>query len=334
MIITHLWISTKIVQHTLTGIVTGVTAVSLVTPLVSTAFVFKIRRESEHANDITSSSGIDQIALFRTFLGSTLLAATIICIAIARQSSRSVPRASLTARNLPYRLHHLLTLVLMAQSRVSNLPLFVCLGHQRSCLQALLQLATNSPQNTIDQNSSHSRESSYDTNASAVHVAITILTFSHSSFFSLGGSNSISSIDLSNVFNGITTYNILTVGVLLFSANWTGPIWWSSAACGLVPESALHPIESLHGVDNKNQSDSSSLIPNGIDEHPQHAHRQEQPWLSYLSTMSTLMATITLIVMFLCTLQREHHTVWILWGSKYLYSVFGCWSGTWSFLSS
>jgi ethanolaminephosphotransferase len=109
---------------------------------------------------------------------------------------------------------------------------------------------------------------------------------------------------------------------LLFSANWTGPIWWSSAACSLVLENAPHSTESLHGVDNKDQSDSSVPTPNGNDDCVRHAHRQNQPWLSYLSTMSTLMAVITLIVMIICTLQREHHTVWILWGSKYLYSVF------------
>lgn len=153
-------------------------------------------------------------------------------------------------------------------------------------------------------------------------MAITILTFSHSPFFFLGGSNSISTIDLSNAFNGITTYNILTVGVLLFSTNWTGPIWWSSAACSLVEESARNSTESLLSVDNKDQSDSSMLTPNGTDEFPQQAHRQDQPWLSYLSTMSILMGAITLIVMIICTLQREHHTVWVLWGSKYLYSVF------------
>ena len=153
-------------------------------------------------------------------------------------------------------------------------------------------------------------------------MAITILTFSHSYFFSFGGSNSISTIDLSNAFNGINNYNILTVCVLLFSANWTGPIWWSSAACSLVRENTPHSTESLHGVDSKDQSDSSVPTPNGTDEFSQHTRRQDQPWLSYLSTMSTLMAAITLVVMILCTLQREHHTVWILWGSKCLYSVF------------
>lgn len=314
LIITHLWISVKIVQHTFTGIVTGVTALSLTTPLVSTAFIFKVGQEFEHAGGITSPFGIDQISLFRTLLGLTWLAATITYITVTRQRSRSV-----AASKLPYRLHHLLTLILMAQSRVPKLPLFICLDHQRSCLQTVLQLLSFPPPNPTDQQRNRTNDT---TKPSSIYMAITILTFSHSSFFFLGGSNSISTIDLSNAFNGITTYNILTVGVLLFCANWTGPIWWSSAACSLVEESARNPTESLLGADNKDLSDSSMPTPNETDEFLQQAHRQDQPWLSYLSTMSTLMAAITLIVMIICTLQREHHTVWVLWGSKYLYSVF------------
>lgn len=322
LLIAHLWISASIVQHTFTGTFTGVTAVSLVTPLVSTAFVFKTGQEFEHAGSITSTFSIDQIVLFRTLLGMTWLAATIVCIVVARKRSGSIACASLIGPTLPERLHHLLNLILMAQSRVSNLPLFFCLDHQRSCLRTLLQRATHFPPLAADQNRGQHSEPAKNHDTSAVPVAISILAFSHSTFFSLGGSNSISTIDLSNAFNGIRDYNILTVGVLLFFANWTGPIWWSSAACNLVPASVSSSTRSLHGVDNKDQSVSGVPKPNEIDECPQYAHRQDRPWLLYLSTMSTLMAAIALIVMILCTVQREHHTVWVPWGSKYLYIMF------------
>ncbi|GAB7322829.1 hypothetical protein MBLNU13_g05397t2 [Cladosporium sp. NU13] len=206
----------------------------------------------------------------------------------------------------------------MTQSRVSNLPLY----RQRSCLQILLQRAIHSTPNRTNSQRNQLNKENNTSAPSSIYVAIAILTFLHSSFYSFGGSNSISTIDLSDAFNGIANYNVLTVGVLLFAANWNGPIWWSSAACSLVPESAPQTTRPLAGVDNKDQSDSSVPTLNEIDECLQHAHRPDQPWLSYLSTMSTLMAAITLIVMILCTLQREHHTAWILWGSKYLYSVF------------
>lgn len=322
LLISHFWISDNIVQHTLAGIATRITAVSIAIPLVSTAFVFKIGREFEYEDGIASPVSIDPIVLFRALLGMTSLASTIICIVVVRNRSQPTAHASLTARALPGRLHHLLTLILMTQSRVSNLPLFICLDRQRSCLQILLQRSTHSPPNRTNSQRNQLNKKNNTSGPSSIYVAIAILTFSHSSFYSFGGSNSISTIDLSNAFNGIANYNVLTVVVLLFAANWTGPIWWSSAACSLVPESAPQAIRPLAGVDNKDQSDSSVLTLNETDECLQHAHRPDQPWLSYLSTMSTLMAAITLIVMILCTLQRKHHTVWILWGSKYLYSVF------------
>jgi hypothetical protein len=45
-------------------------------------------------------------------------------------------------------------------------------------------------------------------------------------------------------------------------------------------------------------------------------------WPTYLSTLSALMASGVLIVMVLCVARRGHSTVWTIWGSKYLYSIF------------
>lgn len=199
----------------MTGIVAKPTAISLAIPLVSTAFVFKIGQEFEHTGKITSAFSIDQIVLLRPLLGITSLGATIVCVVIIRKRFQPAVPASLITRTLPNRLHHLLTLMLMAQSRVSNLPLFLCLDLQRSCLQKILQPATRSP----SPNRGQLDRPSDATATSSIHIAITILAFSHTSFSFLGGSNSISTIDLSNAFNGISNYSILTVAVLLFSAN-------------------------------------------------------------------------------------------------------------------
>src|SRR5271154_1208339 len=46
----------------------------------------------------------------------------------------------------------------------------------------------------------------------------------------LQNSNSLSSIDLSNAYNGISSYSIPLVGTLTFISNWAEPIWWSLAA--------------------------------------------------------------------------------------------------------
>lgn len=57
----------------------------------------------------------------------------------------------------------------------------------------------------------------------------TALLWVLSSFFLLGNSNSIASIDISNAYVGIQAYDIILTGVLTFVSNWAGPIWWSLA---------------------------------------------------------------------------------------------------------
>ncbi|KAF9274682.1 major facilitator super transporter protein [Mortierella alpina] len=64
---------------------------------------------------------------------------------------------------------------------------------------------------------------------SSLH-SCTILLCTVSSFFLLGNSNSIASIDISNAYVGIQAYDIFLTGVLTFVSNWAGPIWWALAA--------------------------------------------------------------------------------------------------------
>src|SRR5436305_1866668 len=64
---------------------------------------------------------------------------------------------------------------------------------------------------------------------STIQATVTSLLMSYASFFALGNSNAISSIDLSNAYNGVSGYNVGAVGILVFFSNWAGPIWWSSA---------------------------------------------------------------------------------------------------------
>ncbi|KAL7771790.1 hypothetical protein CFE70_001740 [Pyrenophora teres f. teres 0-1] len=58
-------------------------------------------------------------------------------------------------------------------------------------------------------------------------VTLTTLLLTQTSFFALGNSNAISSIDLSNSYNGISGYNVVAVGTLVFLSNWAGPVYWS-----------------------------------------------------------------------------------------------------------
>lgn len=120
-------------------------------------------------------------------------------------------------------------------------------------------------------------------------IAITLLIFQHASFFAYGGSNAISSIDLSNAYNGVVDYNVLAVGVLTFIGNWAGPIWWTLTFHLLMAENSGH-----------------------------------QKWLALIqqSCFSTLFVSSALTaVMLACTMLRTHLFVWTVFSPKYLFSM-------------
>ncbi|CAA91096.1 Pig-G, CP2 mannose-ethanolamine phosphotransferase GPI anchor biosynthesis protein Gpi7 [Schizosaccharomyces pombe] len=45
-------------------------------------------------------------------------------------------------------------------------------------------------------------------------------------FFSLGNSNSLATVDLSQAYTGLDSYNIFAVGILLFTSVFAGALWW------------------------------------------------------------------------------------------------------------
>jgi hypothetical protein len=55
----------------------------------------------------------------------------------------------------------------------------------------------------------------------------------------------MSSNGLANAHNSISDCNDIMVGVLLFPENWTGLIWWCSAACDLVLKNLLSPLQPV-----------------------------------------------------------------------------------------
>ncbi|KAL8771358.1 MAG: hypothetical protein Q9209_003264 [Squamulea sp. 1 TL-2023] len=101
-------------------------------------------------------------------------------------------------------LHGVLTLFLMTQSRVTNVPLFTLFEIQWHILASM--------------------------DLSATEISLTSIILQYSSFFAFGGSNSIASIDLSNAYNGVSGYNAGVVAILTFCSNWAGPLWWTTAA--------------------------------------------------------------------------------------------------------
>lgn len=110
-------------------------------------------------------------------------------------------------------------------------------------------------------------------------------------FFAFGGSNAISSVDLSNAYNGVSDYNFIVVGILTFISNWAGPTWWISA---------------------------TALVVEVVQDHSSTPIRAETNRIALL-TFNTAFSLMS--VMAACTLLRTHLFVWTVFSPKFLYSI-------------
>ncbi|KAK0753025.1 alkaline-phosphatase-like protein [Schizothecium vesticola] len=164
-------------------------------------------------------------------------------------------------------LHHLLTLLAITQSRTTNIPLFLLFHLQYRLLDItypdlpLVDLSTSS------------------------------LLLQYTSFFALGGSNAISSVDLSSAYNGVAGYDAAVVGLLTFVGNWAGPIYWTSATTLLLLRRA--------------RRDGSGF----------------RVFLGHVAVQTLFAACSVAAVMAACTVLRTHLFVWTVFSPKYLYCV-------------
>ncbi|KAL5351814.1 major facilitator superfamily transporter protein [Pseudogymnoascus australis] len=160
-------------------------------------------------------------------------------------------------------IHNLLTLFLITQSRATNIPLIMIFSAQFHLLHNL--------------------------DLNLTEVTITSIIFQYMSFFAFGGTNSISSIDLSSAYNGVSGYNIVAVGILTFVSNWTGPIFWTSATTIM--------LLRLRASGEKNVLKQ------------------------YIELQTVFAATSLGFVMVACTELRSHLFIWTVFSPKYLYSM-------------
>ena len=159
-------------------------------------------------------------------------------------------------------LHNIMSLLLITQTRTVNIPLILLFHLQTKMLQAC---------------------STFD----PFERVLTMLYMQYSSFFAFGGTNAISSVDLSNAYNGVGGYNVLAVGILTFVSNWIGPTWWASAtACVLKPKSGALPEK-----------------------------------FDYFGTLTLFAMIHAFMVMAACLLLREHLFIWTVFSPKYLYMM-------------
>ena len=159
--------------------------------------------------------------------------------------------------------HDLLTLFLITQTRVTNIPLFLLFEIQLNLFGSL--------------------------NLSLTEISVTSLLFQYLSFFALGGSNAISSVDLSNAYNGVAGYNVVAVGILTFVSNWAGPIWWTSAT-------------NLLLLQRYREGRSDALV-------------------HHLVLQTVFVTTSLVFVMVACSMLRTHLFIWTVFSPKYLFSM-------------
>jgi len=159
--------------------------------------------------------------------------------------------------------HDLLVLFLTVQSRTTNIPLMIL-------FEAVFYLIK-------------------DLDLNPVEVTITSLLLQYMSFFAFGGSNAISSVDLSSAYNGVSGYNVISVGILTFVSNWIGPIYWAS-------------VTNIMLLRLKRQGQRSVL--------------------SRHLALHTVFVTCSLFfVMVACTMLRTHLFIWTVFSPKYLFSM-------------
>ncbi|ORY63496.1 GPI ethanolamine phosphate transferase [Pseudomassariella vexata] len=234
--------------------------------LVASAVSFKLAFTNEDAPELVIGfarsvldilDGPSLVTRARAVFFGLVLAAVCPVYVLATHRSRNLRLKAIRT------LHHLCTLLALTQSRATNIPLFLLLQVLHMFLEHL--------------------------NLDTVEITTSSLLLQLASFFAMGGSNAISSIDLSSAYNGVSDYNVVAVGVLTFISNWAGPVWWTSATSLLLLQ---------------NQARNGGNV-----------YKQHVGLLTVFTTASLA------FVMAACTALRTHLFIWTVFSPKYLYSM-------------
>lgn len=121
-------------------------------------------------------------------------------------------------------LTNLMTLFLLNQTKIELVPIYIVFFLARYCFSGLL-IRNERFYNKADD--------------SVILICSFTLLMANLSFFSMGGTNLLATVDLSNAYNGVTSYQIEKVSLLTFVSNFSGPIFWSLSALQLLFETQL-----------------------------------------------------------------------------------------------
>ncbi|KAJ6264722.1 GPI ethanolamine phosphate transferase [Drechslerella dactyloides] len=180
--------------------------------------------------------------------------------------------------------HDILMIFLATQSRLTNIPVLWAFNTMLLLLERMR----------------------FD---SQLPILLTSLAMQHVSFFALGNSNAISSVDLSNAYNGVPNFNIALIAPMTFLANWAGPALWTSGTIVLT-------ASWLERSSRKRKVAGSS--------------GRLDAYLRYAEVMSTFRAVAMVAVMGACMVLRMHLFVWTVFSPKYLFAM--AWTGAHHFV--
>ncbi|OQO04487.1 hypothetical protein B0A48_09409 [Cryoendolithus antarcticus] len=304
---TYAYIGFDIAVTTLTDLVVLEIAVSVAFVVVLAAVVFKLNFTQADAPELVLGLG-QRVRDFTKDLDLVVQARVV------RRDSTASKRISPSERLQP-----LLTLFLVTQTRTSNIPLFLLISLQRVSLSRLLQPSQ------------------------PLALAVSTLLLTQTTYFAFGGSNSISSIDLGNAYNGIADYNVGLVALLVFAGNWAGAVWWCGAAMGMLRQSddADPVVRNAEDINKVKEPTSGARL--WVTEERQRLHngavaaarpstalprrvqdlkkQDSTSYHIYLTTMTCFVSASLVAVMAACTALRTHLFIWTVFSPKYLYSM-------------
>ncbi|OHF00103.1 GPI ethanolamine phosphate transferase [Colletotrichum orchidophilum] len=251
----------------------GTVATAASATLVISAFTFKLAFTSEDAPELVTGC----LATLNTLIQGVSLVTRArlvfagIGITALYSSFLALSKPKTEARHTSPLLHHLVTLLLATQSRVTNIPLLFFFTLQLPFLASL--------------------------DLSLPILSTTSVLLQYASFFAFGGTNAISSVDLSSAYNGVGGFNVVAVGALTFVSNWVGPIYWASATNLLLLQ--YRSRRAAEGGSGEGR----------------------HVFLRHVGHLTLFTACSVAFVMVACEALRTHLFVWTVFSPKYLYCM-------------
>ncbi|KAJ9134463.1 GPI ethanolamine phosphate transferase 2 [Pleurostoma richardsiae] len=262
--VSYLWIHRELIRG-FDGLPTAL-GISGATGLALAGFTFKLAFTNEDAPELVVGFAQSMVEVtkgvplvFRAqavFIGLGLGVACTVYYMVTK--SRISKKATAIET-----LHLLYTLLAMTQSRTTNIPLFLLFDVVYKFLAAQ--------------------------NLTLAELSTTSLLLQYASFFAFGGTNAISSVDLSNAYNGVSDFNVAAVGILTFVSNWAAPIYWTSAMNVLLVRKAKAG--------------------------------ERHVYKTHVAVLTVFVAASTAFVMAACTVLRTHLFIWTVFSPKYLYCM-------------